>query len=286
MKVEVSERIRDLVTVIVPTHNSASHLRECLASVRAQTHQAIELIVVDNDSADATSAIARDFADCVLMAGPERSAQRNAGAKYAAGDYVFFIDSDMVLEATVVAESVATLRESSSEAVVVPEVSFGTGFWSRCKAFERSFYVGDEAIEAARFFSADVIAEVGGFDEALPPGPEDWELHERVRNRGRPIARISALIRHDEGHLSLRRLISKKFYYGKGMPAYARKHPDRARTQLRLIRPAFITGWRRLSTRPVVSAGMIVMKTCEFAAGAAGFAVGRLKEASGRDPHR
>jgi hypothetical protein len=70
------------------------------------------------------------------------------------------------------------------------------------------------------------------------------------------------------------------------MPAYARKHPDRARTQLRLIRPAFITGWRRLSTRPVVSAGMIVMKTCEFAAGAAGFAVGRLKEASGRDPHR
>jgi GT2 family glycosyltransferase len=242
------------------------------------------LIVVDNHSADDTCVIAEDYADSVLAAGPERAAQRNAGARSATGSYMFFVDSDMVLEPEVVAECVTQLRGSLSEAVVVPEISFGKGFWARCKAFERSFYAGDEMIEAARFFTSDVIAEIGGFDEALPPGPEDWDLHERVRKRGRPIARTRALIRHDEGEVRLARLMRKKFYYGKGMPAYVRKHPARARAQLRLVRPAFVAGWRRLAANPGEAAGMLAMKVCEFAAGAAGFVAGRLDEGRNREP--
>ena len=274
----------DRVTVIVPTRNSALHLRDCLASIRRQTHEKVELIVVDNHSGDDTCMIARQYADIVLTAGPERSAQRNAGARSATGSYLFFVDSDMVLEPDVVAECVAELRASSSEAVVVPEISVGKGFWARCKTFERSFYAGDEEIEAARFFPANVVAEVGGFDERLPPGPEDWDLHERVRRRGRPTARVGALIRHNEGEVSLTGLMRKKFYYGKGMPAYVRKHPARARSQLRLVRPAFVAGWRRLAASPSAAAGMFLMKICEFAAGAVGFLAGRLEEARRSDP--
>ena len=278
-----SEPSTQRVTVIVPTRNSAPHLRACLASVRNQTYPAIELIVVDNNSVDDTRLIAGEFADTVLTAAPERSAQRNAGARLATGKYLFFVDSDMVLEPEVVAECVSRLRASSAEAVVVPEVSFGKGFWARCKAFERSFYVGDDLVEAARFFPADVITELGGFDERLPPGPEDWDLHERVRKRGQQIVRARALIRHDEGEVRLVSLVRKKFYYGRGMPAYARKHPARARAQLRLVRPAFVSGWRRLIADPAVAGGMFLMKTCEFAAGAAGFAFGRLEEVRTRD---
>lgn len=276
----------DLVTVIVPTRNSAAHLRNCLASIREQTHDHIELIVVDNHSSDETTSIAADFANTVLTAGPERSAQRNAGARCATGSYVFFVDSDMALEPDVVAECVAQLRASAAEAVVVPEVSVGNGFWARCKAFERSFYAGDDLIEAARFFPAELISELGGFDELLPAGPEDWDLHERVRSRGRPIARVRALIRHDEGDVTLTGLMRKKFYYGRGMPAYVRKHPGRARAQLRLVRPAFVAGWRRLIANPATAAGMLVMKTCEFAAGGAGFAFGRVEEARSRNARK
>ena len=271
------------VSVVVPTRNSASHLRGCLESIRAQTYDDIELIVVDNSSTDDTRTIAQKYADTTLIAGPERSAQRNAGARSATGSYVFFVDSDMVLEPNVIAECVAQLRSSSSEAVIVPEVSFGTGFWAECKAFERSFYVGDETIEAARFFAVNAIAEVGGFDEMLPPGPEDWDLHERFRKRGLPIARTRALIHHDEGEVRLAHLMRKKFYYGRGMPAYVRKHPARARQQLRLFRPAFVSGWRRLATNPGAAAGMVFMKLCEVAAGAAGFAAGKLEETRHRE---
>ena len=273
------KRGRDLVTAIVPTRNSAAHLRDCLLSIRGQTHREIELIVVDNNSTDATVAIARKLADEVLNIGPERSAQRNAGAHVAHGRHLFFIDSDMILESNVVAECVARVASGESEAVIVPEISFGKGFWARCKAFERSFYTGDDTIEAARFFLAVPFVEIGGFDETMPAGPEDWDLHERFRSRNPSIARTEAYIHHDEGELRLRELMQKKFYYGKGMPDYVRKHPERARSQLRVIRPAFASQWRELAASPTIAAGMLAMRVCEFGAGAAGFVAGALAHA-------
>jgi glycosyltransferase involved in cell wall biosynthesis len=50
-----------LVSVIVPTKNSAEFLRACLHSIIHQTYPRIELIVVDNNSTDATKDIAANF---------------------------------------------------------------------------------------------------------------------------------------------------------------------------------------------------------------------------------
>ena len=175
----------------------------------------------------------------------------------------------MVLEPDVVADCVA-LAEAGAGAVIIPETSFGEGYWARCKALERSCYVGDDLIEAARFFPRDRFEAVGGFDESLPAGPEDWDLHERIRAGGATIARSSAMIHHDEGEPALADLARKKYYYGRAMAEYRRKHPELARKQLSVVRPAFVRHWRRLAADPVSAAGMVVMKSCEYAAGAAG----------------
>lgn len=265
----------ELVSVIVPTRNSARSIRACLASIRNQSHAPLELIVVDNHSEDKTRAIAEELADAVLVTGPERSAQRNHGARRAGGAYLFFIDSDMVLEPKVVAEATA-LAAAGAHAVVIPEVSFGTGFWARCKALERSLYLGDETVEAARFFRRADFEAVGGFDEAMPAGPEDWDLHERIKALGISIVRTSSLIYHDEGVPTLRELARTKLYYGHGMAAYIDKHPRLARTQLRVVRPAFVRHWRRLAADPITASGMLVMKACEFAAGGVGLLAQRL----------
>src|SRR5437868_1519424 len=130
-----------LVSVVVPTRNSAETLESCLRSVREQSHPSVELIVVDNHSSDATIPIASAVADTVVTAGPERSAQRNVGARQSRGDYLLFIDSDMELDVGLVAECVS-LASRGLAAVVIPEVSFGEGFWGSCKGLERSCYVG------------------------------------------------------------------------------------------------------------------------------------------------
>jgi glycosyltransferase involved in cell wall biosynthesis len=255
-------------TIVVPTRNSARTLEACLASIARQSYEDLEVIVVDNSSSDATQKIAREHDCAVLTAGPERSTQRNLGASMASGAYLLFVDSDMVLEPGVVLECVTAAR-AGADAVIVPEVSFGDGFWAECKRLERSCYVGDDDIEAARFYTRDLFVRLSGFDELLRAG-EDWDLSQRARDAGARIARVSAWIHHDEGRLKLTDLLGKKLRYGRSMPAYRRKHPRAARRQSLLVRPAFIRHRRALAAEPLTAAGMLLMKSLELAAGAVG----------------
>lgn len=268
------EAQREPVSVIVTTRDSARTLKQCLESVRSQSYPCVELVVVDNGSTDGTATIAARYADVLVDVGPERSAQRNRGVAESSGEYVLIVDSDMVLTEDVVSDCVAAAREQGLAGVVIPERSVGDGFWAACKALERSCYVGDDTIEAARFFSRKSFLRHGGYDEGMI-GPEDWDLPARIRQH-EPIGRVSAEIIHLEGRLRLRDTVAKKFYYGRHAGEYLRRHPELARRQFVLIRPAFVRHRRRLVRTPVVAAGMVAMKLAEFAAGGAGYASARL----------
>ena len=52
---------KPLVSVIIPAFNAAADIRQTLGSVVAQTYRAIEVIVVDDGSSDATTAIVDEF---------------------------------------------------------------------------------------------------------------------------------------------------------------------------------------------------------------------------------
>ena len=207
------------VTVVVPTKNAARTLVACLQSLKAQTH-ACRTVVVDNGSTDGTRAIAEAEADALLEIGPERSAQRNHGARSFPAQMIGFIDADMILESNVVAEAVEALRAGAGS-VIVPERTVGIGFWAQVRAFERSFYDGSDAIEASRFFRWEIFEQAGGFDEQLT-GPEDWDLSESARELA-PVARTKAVIKHDEGAVGYIDACRKKAYYAEGMRRYVRK---------------------------------------------------------------
>lgn len=261
----------DLVSAIVPTRNSAQTVGACLESIKAQSYSASEIIVVDNSSTDKTWEIAQKFTEKVFKKGPERSAQRNLGAEKSEGKYLLFIDSDQVLSAHVVEDCVRKIKESEQiKAVIIPETTEGSGFWTKCKALERSCYVGDDDIEAARFFDREIFFQLGGYDEEIHGGGEDWDLPIRVKKAGLQIGRINSFINHLEGHIRFKELMRTKRYYGQTMSKYIRKHPEIARRQLRVIRPAFIRNWRKLAKDPVHAAGFIFMKIGEFTAGAFG----------------
>jgi glycosyltransferase involved in cell wall biosynthesis len=191
-----------------------------LESIRSQSFPCT-LVVVDNGSTDATPLIANQLADLFLLVGPERSAQRNAGAAATASRIIGFVDSDMALSPTVIAEAVAAINAGAAS-VVVPEETVGEGFWADVSAYERSFYEGSETIEAPRFFPRNVFEDVGGFDEAMT-GAEDWDLGLRTVGAGQRI-RINAKIVHHEGHVRYFNICWKKAYYAPGVALFIKKH--------------------------------------------------------------
>lgn len=258
-------------SIIVPTRNSERTVEACLKSIRHQTVRC-ELIVVDNFSADATAAIAAAIADVLIERGPERSAQRNSGLAIATGDVVGFIDSDMELEPSVVEESLQ-LIDTGAGGVIVPEYTDGMGFWVAVRRLERSFYNGDDNVEAARIYRRQLVEEVGGFDESMPPGPEDWDLSNRIRQYAR-IERVTAKIRHDEGVVSYVESCRKKGYYASGLRAYHAKYGTVGTLSV-LNRPYIRRPWKLLVPHPLLGLGIVALKAGESVAVARSLLSGR-----------
>lgn len=270
-----------LVSVIVPTKNSSRTLGACLQSLQLQTYTAIEVIVVDNSSTDNTPDIARQYTSLFFTKGPERSAQRNFGASQAKGKYTVFIDSDMKLSNTVIENCVETMeRNKDFSGVIIPEESFGQGFWAQCKKLERSFYVGVDWMEAARFFRTTDILKIGGYDERLLSG-EDWDLSAKMERFG-SFARIPSYIYHDEGVLKLCSTIQKKFFYATEF----RKYLDVNKKNHHVLRQVhifsryklFFSQPKKLFQNPLIGIGMIFMKTCEFFFGIFGILFAKYKK--------
>ena len=263
---------RPIVSVIIPTKNSAGTLEKCLSSIKDQSYTDIELIVVDNFSTDNTPAIAQKYTDKFFQKGPERCAQRNFGVQQASGEFVAILDSDMYLAKDIIKECVNELSQDRYVGVIIPEQSVGEGFWSKCKALERSFYVGVPYMEAARFFKKSIFNQVGGYDESMVSG-EDWDLSQRIQKLG-DLSRTNSYISHDEQRISLLKTIRKKFYYAQKFKAYAKKNKqsESYRQQTNPLRRywLFLSQPRKLWRHPIVAIGMLYMKTCEFGFGLLG----------------
>lgn len=256
-----------LVSIVVTTKNSEKFLEKCLNSIKNQNYKYTEIIVIDNNSIDSTKKIARRYTNLVYNKGPERSPQRNYGAKKAAGKYLLFVDADMVLDKKIVKEGVKKLEGSDIiGALIIPEKSFGEGFWAKCKELEKEFYLGVEWIEAARFYKGRAFNSVDGFDEEMISG-EDWDLSQRVKEKYE-IKRIGSYISHNEGKLSLMSTISKKYYYAQKLKRYVLKNSKNKNfvKQVSIFErfKLYFSNPKKLFKNPIVGIGMLFMKASEF----------------------
>ena len=261
-----------LVSIIIPTKNSAETLLACITSIKSQTYSNIEYIVVDNYSSDATQDIAKNNGARLMIVGNERSSQRNTGARSAQGEFLVFIDSDMELPPGVIYECVQIMQQHASmQAIVIPEDSFGTTLWAACKNFERSTYANSSWLHGARFFRSSAFTSISGFQEDII-GAEDFDIHTRTVNAFgiSGIGYSSIALRHNEGALTLAHLLKKKYYYGSTLTAYANKQRNKrmlykqanpiTRIQLFFQNPTF------LFRHPIIFTATCIMKTLEFCA--------------------
>jgi glycosyltransferase involved in cell wall biosynthesis len=255
-----------LVSVVIPTKNNGSTIERCIKSIKSQTYPNIEIILVDSFSDDDTGSIAERLNAIVLKLEGERTKAKNHGLRKSRGEYVLFIDSDMILGTRVVEECVQACHGNTA-GVVIPERSVGNGFWVRVRDFERSLYFGSK-IESARFFSKQAAVKAGGFDEDVITY-EESTLPRKIERLGYNIqARTSDLILHDESGFNLRKWLRKKKYYGNTASVYLQRYPELARYQLGTsyrVRLYVANGhWRRLLSKPSLAVGMFALKTLEY----------------------
>lgn len=275
---------KDLVSVIIPAYNEEQTIYKCLKSLASQSYQDIEIIIVDDFSSDKTSCIAKQWANKFNLKlkvmrnqrHKERSMSRNLGTRLSKGRYLFFIDSDMQLSKGVILDCVKLIaRNSALKAIIIPEKSLGEGFWAKCRSLEKQCYIGDDRMEAARFFEKKAFWQVGGWDNKMISG-EDWDLTYRIR-RHYQIGRISSFIYHNEYHLTLLKTMRKKFYYAAVSGIYLKKNPLSILGIIFFVfRPCFIKNWKLIFSDPLHGFGMFFLKIMELSAGGVGCLFSKL----------
>lgn len=87
------------VSVVIPAYNEESHLRLCLEAIAHQTAKPFEVIVVDNNSTDATAAIARSFPFVTLLSEKRQGVMyaRDCGFDAARGEIIGRLDADSIV---------------------------------------------------------------------------------------------------------------------------------------------------------------------------------------------
>jgi len=197
----------ELVSIVIPAHNSEKWIGDTLESVVAQTYPHLEIIVVDDGSQDNTVSTVREklgngFAgvwQIIQLNGNEGpGAARNAGLEHAAGSWVQFLDADDFLAPVKLARQMAYCLAAPADVVAVYSP------WRRCY-FEHGKIVwdgplanpnmegrapimclvgGDRYLHSAGLARRATLEKIGGFDQSL----RFWECEEinvRIARAGR-----------------------------------------------------------------------------------------------------
>lgn len=148
------------VSVIIPVYNAEKTLRECLDGVLGQTLKELEIICVDDGSADGSAAIleeyrARDPRIRVLhQENSGAGTARNAGLEAASGEYLAFLDADDRFEKDMLQAAFSRCRETGADLCAFAADSFDAN-------------TGETASYGAAFV-ARLVPETNPFDPASP----------------------------------------------------------------------------------------------------------------------
>lgn len=186
-----------LVSIIVPAYNAEKYLKRALESIFLQTYKNIEIIVVDDGSADRTGEIARFFAEkgarYIRQENKGVAAARNTGIRTANGEYIAFLDADDMYAPEKIAKEVKFLKDHPEFDLVYCNTKHF--FEEKPDVFyklKRPFYSGEvfEKLLRGSFGQSNTVLipkrifeKVGFFDESSRHS-EEWDMFLRIARAG------------------------------------------------------------------------------------------------------
>jgi len=247
----------ELVTVVIPCLNEERSISACLESVLGQSHQSLEVLVVDGGSADRTTDLVEAFARVDgrvrLLHNADRvqPAAMNLAVAEATGRYLVRIDAHATVAPGFVAGVVAHLLTGEWGGVGGRKDAVGFSATGRAIAavLGSRFGVGNSAYHHATeaqevdhvpfgAYPIEVIHDVGGWDASIAVN-EDYEFDYRVRSSGRRLLLDPSLVIAWEGRQTLPLLARQYRRYGRGKAKVVRKHPTSTAAR-HLVPPAVV----------------------------------------------
>jgi glycosyltransferase involved in cell wall biosynthesis len=169
----------ELVSVVIPCFGQAHFLGEAIESVLAQTYPHLEVLVVDDESADNASQIASRYPGvrCLRCENRGMAGARNFGIRNTGGDFLVFLDADDRLLPSAVETGVMLLREHGEAAAASGRFQRIAQDGSQIETFEQPVVQRDHfprlltenwaGFPARSVYRRAVFEHVGGFDPEL-----------------------------------------------------------------------------------------------------------------------
>lgn len=219
------------LTIIIPTYTSSAYfLENTLKAIYSQDYpsEKLEVIVVDNESKDATVDIARRHGAAVIShhgKPPQVCDQRNIGANAGRGEYLYFLDHDMELSPGLLLEFSRAVSDGGQQvdAWYVPEnICSKNMLWKKIRNFERQFY-NATVVDAARIIKKETFLKTQQYDTVLSGGPADWDFDNQLKELKAKFGIIKKEVYHHEEAVTLVRYLRKKGGYVGGADYYKEK---------------------------------------------------------------
>lgn len=195
---------QELVSVVMPCFNDGEYIEESVQSVLNQTYPQIELIIIDDGSDDSNTVAVltrlREERKCTLLHTDHQgvSSARNHGIRHAKGKYILPVDSDDLIEPLYVEKAVEALEEDSQRGAVYCHADlFGelSGKWD-LPDYSFDQMLRDNIVFITAMFYKDDWKAVGGFNENMTCGMEDYDFWIGILELGREIYQLPETFFH------------------------------------------------------------------------------------------
>ncbi len=183
-------------------YNHEKYVTDTLKSIVAQTNTDWECIIVNDGSTDNSSVVIKEFIldrekfTFIEQENKGVSVARNLAAKHARGKYLLPIDSDDLISPNFIQSLLDSFLKNPELTLVQPEVFL---FGKKNKRWTLPPYsfkglLAENMIVVSSLFRRSDFENVGGFDECMHKGSEDWEFFIRLLNAEKKVVKAEEAV--------------------------------------------------------------------------------------------
>ncbi len=219
-----------MISILLAIRNETKNLYNFLNFLKKQSNQNFELIIVDYSDNCKSLNFIKNYKGIKNLKifklknsfriQNKRGAQVNQAFLRSKGNIVFFPDSDMYCSINLLDEIKKKMFISHS--MYVREKIIAKGLYGKFRNFERYFYT-NTVIDAPRVLKRNLYNIIGGFDNDIDFGADDWDLSKKIKKKNIKSIVSKNVVYHNEIDLNFIEVLKKKKNYSNNFNKYIQK---------------------------------------------------------------